>query len=331
VDWKRLTSDFHRIFAWLECLKFWLLISRKGVVDTMTDQIGREAGLIRNPLLSAAGLVAAQIVFGLVNATQSHAQQQVENTATLTPAFEFEVASIRPLKPDSFSGMVRIMFEPDGFSATNVTLQRLITGTYDVDFNQVSGAPKWINSERYDIEAKIDSATADAIGKLGEDQRQLVQEHMVQALLAGRFKLAFHRETKELPIYSLVIAKNGPKFHEAKPGETPHMRTDFLEGRITGQAVPLNSLVKRLSMELGRRVVDKTGLTGNYDFTIQCAPGEIRALADGGGWIDNTPPTESAGTSVLTAPQEQLGLKLESQKGPIEFLVIDHIEKPSEN
>jgi uncharacterized protein (TIGR03435 family) len=275
--------------------------------------------------------VAVPIVFGLTNATTGCAQQQVEKTGAFTPVYEFEVASIRPINSDTFVSMVRISFEPDGFRAINTTLEALITGTYGVDFNQVSGAPKWINSERYNIEAKIDSATADAIGKLGEDQRQLAQEHMLQALLADRFKLAFHRETKELPIYSLVIAKNGPKFREAKPGETPQLRVDFSQGRITGQAVPLHSLVKRLTKELGRLVVDKTGLAGNYDFTIQCAPGEIRALGDGGEWIDNAPPTESAGASLLTALQEQLGLKLKPEKLPVEVLVIDHVEKPSEN
>ena len=116
--------------------------------------------------------------------------------------------------------MVRLMFTPDGLSATNGTLQMLINAAYSVENNQISGAPNWLNSEKYDIEAKMDTSTADELRKLGEDERRVERQRMLQALLADRFKLTIHRETKELPIYALVVAKDGAKFQEAKPGDT---------------------------------------------------------------------------------------------------------------
>ena len=244
--------------------------------------------------------------------------------------------------------MVRLMFSPDGLSATNGTLEMLINAAYGVDNIQISGAPSWVNSERYDLEAKMDSSTADELRKLNEDERMVERRHMLQALLADRFKLMIHRETKELPIYALVVAKDGPKFQEAKPGDTypngikgpdgqTHAGMMFMgrEG-LTAQGIPISNLVRHLTRQLGRTVVDKTGLTGKYDFTLKWTPDESQgAMFKGteGGQPGTGGPTtaESSGPSIFTVIQEQLGLKLKSTRMLMDFLVIDHVERPSEN
>jgi uncharacterized protein (TIGR03435 family) len=242
--------------------------------------------------------------------------------------------------------MVRISNTPEGFSANNVSVQMLIRVAYGVEENQIQGLNS-LASENYDVEAKIEKSVADDLQKLDQDQRLEVRRHMLQALLADRFKLTIHRETKELPIYALVVAKNGPKLQEAKPGDTypngfrgPGGRGGrgmmmMGQGELTGQALHVADLARQLSQQLGRTVVDKTGLTGVYDFTLKWTPDNQMAMpggaGDGGRGSDGGASADSSGPSIFTAVQEQLGLKLESQKGPVELLVIDHVEKPSEN
>jgi uncharacterized protein (TIGR03435 family) len=187
----------------------------------------------------------------------------------------------------------------------------------------------------------VDSPLRDKLLKLTEDQRQVEQQPMLQALLAERFKLGLHRETKELPVYNLVIAKNGPKLSEAKPGDTYPGGLTGLDGGgahevrvgrgvIIGQAIRTGEVAKVLTLAMGRPVLDKTGLKSIYDVKLEWAP-------ESQGTIFNQPRSdaaqsqESSGPSIFTAIQEQLGLKLESTKGPVEILVIDHVEKPSEN
>jgi uncharacterized protein (TIGR03435 family) len=228
-------------------------------------------------------------------------------------------------------------------------LQALIRLAYGVEDNQISGAPKWVNSDKYEVEAKMDGATAAELDKLSDDQSEPARLRMLQALLEDRFKLMLHRETKELPVYSLVVAKNGPKLQEAKPGEPdgdgrtgpdgrPAVGGHFMRmgrGQLNGHSLGMKEIVRLLSQQLGRTVVDRTGLTGNYDFSLQWTPDEGQPSAFkepvGGQGPGSTPPPDSSEPSIFTAIQEQLGLKLESQKGPVEILVIDHAEKPSAN
>ncbi len=319
---------------------------KKRIVRIMTERVGCKLDFSRKLLLSAAGLVVVvlPIVFGLLHATQTRAESKAQETTG--PAPVYEVASIKPDK--SGNDMIRMMARPDGFTGTNITLQMLIRNAYGVEDNQISGAPSWLNSEKYDIEAKMDSSVADELRKLDEDHRRLERRRMLQALLADRFKLSLHRETKELPVYSLVIAKNGPKLQEAKPDDTYPNGIKGFDGRgtagmmrmgrgeLTGQGLPMGSLVRLLTQQLGRPVLDKTGLTGKYDFTLKWTPDEseapmLKGAGDGKQGTGSTPTPESSGPSIFTALQEQLGLKLESQKGPVEILVIDHAEKPSDN
>ena len=167
---------------------------------------------------------------------------------------------------------------------------------------------------------------------------------MLQAQLADSFKLTIHRETKELPIYSLVVAKGGSKLQEAKPGDSyanglkgPDGRPGGAHvmrmgrGELTAQGIGMNEIAHLLTPQTGRTVVDNTGLKGNYDFKLHWTPDQSTpALGGPGGGPDSSTSSES-GPSLFTAIQEQLGLKLEPGKAPVEILVIDHVERPSEN
>jgi uncharacterized protein (TIGR03435 family) len=214
----------------------------------------------------------------------------------------------------------------------NVSLKMLIQTAYDLrglDAGQrISGGPGWLDSNKYDVEAKAADPVSEAELK-----------RMLQSLLAERFQLALHRETREMPGYALVVSKGGPRLKEAKAEEERKELWQQGGGPLTGQAASMQQLAQVLAGRLGRPVSDGTGLTGVYDFTLTWTPDESEqaglqtALA-------NLPPEIAAqlsrnrdlnGPSLFTAIQEQLGLKLEPQKKPVEVLVVDHAEQPSAN
>jgi bla regulator protein blaR1 len=313
---------------------------KKRIVYIMTKNVSRKLDFTRKLVLGGAGFVvfAVPIVFGLAKPMQSRAESPAQNTGVVTPGYES--VSIKPAHPVGGIVSSRMMMMTDGFTATNATLQGVIQVAYGVKDNQISGGPDWLNSEMYDIEAKVDKSVADEVRKLSEDQGGLENQRKLQALLADRFKLSLHHETKELPVYELVIAKSGPKLQEARPGDTyPNgfkspdgrggagmLQIGLRGGPLTGQGAPIESLAHFLSKELGRIVVDKTGLTGKYDFTLHwpTTVGAQQATA-------STSSPRSSGPSIFAAIQEQLGLKLEQQTVPMEVLVIDRVEKPSES
>jgi bla regulator protein blaR1 len=312
------------------------------VVRIMQEPVGRKLDLGKKLLLVVAGTmaVAGPLMFGLMQEPQRQAASPVAGAATKVPAFE--VASIKPNK--SGMGMTMLRTTPVGFSASNVSLKALIQQAYGVEEDQILGAPSWLGSERYDMEAKVASSDTDALHDLNPDQRRL----MLQPLLADRFQLKVHTELRDLPVLALVVAKGGPKLHEAKPGDTyPNGLKGFdgeggpgmmlmRPGQLTAQGLDLSSVAKLLSQQLGRTVQDKTGLTGKYDFTLQWKPDRDPspmpgAPPPGQQGPDATLSPDSSEASIFTAVQEQLGLKLESRKAPVEVLVIDHVEAPSEN
>jgi len=317
---------------------------KKRIVHIMTERVGT-LDFSKKLLLGVAALVAvaAPIVFGLANpAPEAGPQASTPSTSKLT----YEVASIKPDK--SAGNMMRIMNTPDGLTAT-VPLHELIRLAYGVQTFQISGAPDWAKSDKYNIEAKMDKSTVDELSKISEDQRQPTRQRMLQALLAERFKLTLHRETKELPVYDLIIAKGGPKLEQAKPGDPdpeglkgpdgrPMPGGHFVRmgrGELTGQDLGIDDMVRVLSQQLDRTVVDKTGLKGSYNWTLKWTPDQSTPMFRGAGdprpGPASGPAPDSSAPSIFTAVQEQLGLKLEPQKGPVEILVIDHVEKPSEN
>lgn len=292
-------------------------------------------------LLRAAGLLAVvPVVVGLVNATPSRGGWQTQRTATTTPVFEYEVASIKLHKPDPAGAVMSgISQPPDGLVFTNFTLEAMLRVAYGVQDNQIFGAPDWARSVGYDIDARMDATVADALKNLSPTDLTRTRQHMLQALLADRLKLTLHRESRELPVYSLVIAKSGFKLQPAPPdkvyksgsrGSAGWSQSGRGGGKITGQAIPIAALTGSLTQILGRTVVDKTGLKDVYDVTLQWATSDAgQALVVNG--ADNAPSSEPTGATIFTAIQEQLGLKLESAKGPVEVIVIDHVEKPSGN
>jgi uncharacterized protein (TIGR03435 family) len=239
---------------------------------------------------------------------------------------DFDVATVK--KNKSGSGMMSISMKPDGFACENIPLQTLIAQAYGIKQDLISGGPAWVTSEGFDINAKVAGPDVATYAKLTQAERQ----SMLQALLADRFHLKLHRETKILPIYELVIAKGGarlkplppidPAAEEAKAPEDRRANgaTTTGPGEYTGEGVVLASLANNLAYVVHRTVTDNTGLTGIYNINLKWTP-------------EDEPPEAGteAGPSIFTALQEQLGLKLQPSKGPVETLVIDQADPPSEN
>ena len=320
---------------------------KQRVIRIMTQSRVQKLSAGRKLVLTATGVaaIAAPLAFGLLNGRSTRAQSA---PSAAGPLPSFEVASIKPNRTSDLRRSFRI--SPGRFTTTGVTAKSLIAFAYDVKEFQVSGGPGWINSERYDIEAKEEDADIATLQKLPFDQRGEQLRLRLQSLLADRFKLKLGHETRELPVYALVVAKNGPRLSEAKPGDTylngikgPDGRPAGVggifsmgPGQVTGQGLPISALVRMLSQQMGRDVLDQTGLKGSYDFSLKWAADQsqlamLKGPEGGPPPTDNAAPPDASGPSIFTAIQEQLGLKLESTKGPVEILVVDQIEKPSEN
>jgi len=218
----------------------------------------------------------------------------------------FDSASVKPNVNHETNGEGRprasVNATPGYLAIQNSTLSQCIQWAYNVQAFQVSG-PSWIDSERFDIAAK-------ASGAAPQDQLRL----MLQTLLKERFKLEFHRESKELPGYALLVAKGGPKLHESLTDGDPVMKPN--RNIMTGEHVTMSWFAGTLTNPLRSPVVDMTGLTGRYDFTI-----DISKYA-----TPNTPPQEMP-AALAECLQQELGLKVEARKLPLDVLVVDHAEK----
>jgi len=243
-------------------------------------------------------------------------------------ALEFEVASIRRADPDAKNNSL-YTDRGTGLHVENFTLRDIITFAWDIRDFQLAGAPAWIDTERYDIVAKTARVAGLAVmpdPKTMTDQESDLADHQLRertrSLLASRFGLVVHQESREHAIFDLTIAKAGLKL---KPVVTPGEQLGFRggRGRSAGFAITAPMLAKELSRITGRPVADKTGLTGKYDYILEWSPDTGVADADA--------VAGSSGPTIFTALQEQLGLKLESTKGPVDTIVIDHIDRPSPN
>jgi uncharacterized protein (TIGR03435 family) len=244
------------------------------------------------------------------------------NLRAQTPAPQFEVASIKP--NHSASGGMLIGMQPGGrFSATNATVKQLIMIAYGIKPQQLSGGPGWADSDRYDVVAKPE-------GPANQDQIKV----MIQGLLADRFKLSLHQDSKEMQIFALVVAKGGPKIEEVKEPGPGRRGIRMGLGLMEAQQTTMPDFAGALSNLAGRTVVDKTGLTGIYNVKLEFTPDESQGRmgrGPGDGKEGGPPPPDPAGPSLFIAIQEQLGLKLEAQKGEVVTFMIDHVEKPTEN
>jgi uncharacterized protein (TIGR03435 family) len=243
----------------------------------------------------------------------------------------FDVASVKPNKTGDQNS--RVGMSPNGrFMATNITLKQLITNAYNLRGFQVTGGPDWLDVDRFDISATVGHAIQPGPAGLPPE---LIQ--MVKNLLADRFKLRAHPETKDGAIYQLLLARPdgrlGPKLRPAEldcsalmarggppptaaPGEMPPCSTRITNGRLTGRGGPIDRIVRTFAGLQGveRIIVDKTGLTGSFDVDLE--------------WTQD-PSVDATGPSLFTALQEQLGLKLEPARGPVEVLVIESAAQPS--
>ncbi len=233
---------------------------------------------------------------------------------------QFEVASVKPHPLDDPNG--GISPHPGGFSAIGIPLKLLIQVAWGLKEYQVAGGPDWITTERYDVLAKAPA---------GMNPTQQEIKPMLQALLTDRFQLRFHRETRDLPAFALVVAKGGVKL---KPSGNDKAQTTLSDehpfadkgngplisvghGFLMGQRLDMQGLADALGQQSDRAVVNKTGMSGEFDLTLK--------------WSPEAGEKDAAGISLFTAIQEQLGLKLESTKSPVELLVIDSAQKPSPN
>ena len=265
-------------------------------------------------------LLAVIAATGIICAGQATAPRSPTVSAE-APAFE--VATIKPNK-SGLGGSRSSLDDYGNLQASNISVMRLLRIASGLPEDRILGGPDWIRSSHFDIQAKPDGALAERLKNLQNAEKATATEQMLKALLADRFSLTMHRETRELPIYALVVAKNGPKFKSAVV-DGSSVRSH--NGHVTIKSdAAMAAFAHYLEDNLGRVVVDKTGIEGGYEFNFDWNPEDLSAAKQG---APNA--TADEGPSIFTAVQEQLGLKLESQKGPVEVIVIDHAELPSEN
>jgi uncharacterized protein (TIGR03435 family) len=234
-----------------------------------------------------------------------------------TKTFTYEAVAIHPSK--MANGMVW-NYTDDSFTATGTTVRSLLINAYNLIIDdQIEGLPGWANTDRFDIQGKMDTETMEALKKLDREAKGHQRSLMLQAMLADRFNLKIHHDTKDLPIYALVVAKGGSKLKEAAADANGGYSMGFggKEEFLKGHGVELESLAYSLSSNVGRIILNKTGLSGKYEIDLKWSPQEN--------------PSEDDGPSIFTALQEQLGLKLEPIKAPVESIVIEHVDRPTEN
>ena len=263
------------------------------------------------------------------------AQATSPPAAGAAKTWSYDAVSVKPNQ--SGTNRTRIMMNGGVYQATNVRVIDMISSAYNIKVDLISGMPGWTDGARYDVTAKMSPEDAEALDKMTREERTATSQAMMLAMLTERFHLKAHVETKELPVYDLVIAKGGSKIKEAMPGDTYENGFKGMNGKggagmmhmgageLTVQGVEISGLVNVLVSQLHRTVLDKTGLKGKYDFTLKFAPDH-----DGPPGGDSGSSTDDA-PSIFAALEEQLGLKLQPSKGPVDTLVIDHVEQPTEN
>lgn len=230
----------------------------------------------------------------------------------------YAVVSVRPHKETS-DGSRWWTHTGEGYAAKNVEPAQLILEAYGMKCSdQLLGLPAWAYEEKFDIEAKLDEDALPAYQKLSEREQREQAALMLRPMLEDRFKLRVHHENRVLPVYALVVAKGGFKLKQSQAPDSSYGMVED-RGRIYIRGGPIGArFIVGLSDATGRIVIDKTGLTGNYDIDLKWTPDEDLA-------------TGASGPTLFAALEEQLGLKLVPSKGPVDTIVIDHIERPSEN
>jgi len=269
------------------------------------------------------------IATSLAFAALAHAQKTEAHTDSTTAIAQaapaFDVISIKPAKAGAIG--TDTDFSNGTFTARNVTLGKIIQyEAYGIPAPRILGIPPALDKVAFDIQAKVDPAEFEREEALPHDQQAELAQQIVRRLLADRFKLVVHTETRELPVYALVVTKSGSKLQPSqKPdSDSTRSRTGYLKAEGITMDRLANSLTGIPSAGLGRAVIDKTGLTGKFDLTLKWTPDT------GSPPLINGMPDTSA-PSIFTAIQEQLGLKLESTRAAVPVLVVDHAELPTQD
>ena len=299
----------------------------------------------------AAAIVAAVSFVAAVAPLRAVRQVQAPSQAAQQPPLSFETASVKPNKSGADERYLRIDPSGNGLTAVNMQLRELITFAYRIQRFQLEGGPDWIASDRFDIQTRSERAVP-ATGAFFGGQEAL--RIMMRTLLADRFKLVMHKETKELPIFELVLARQDGRLGSqlrpaavdcqaqaatAKPGTPPSSSGPPGPGpcfmnmnpvSIRGGGVTLEMLANLLSGPSTQRLVlDRTGLTGSWDLDVKYTP-DPSQLPPGMSLAD-APGVDPNGPSLFTALEEQLGLKLRAARGPVEVLVIESVQQPTPN
>jgi uncharacterized protein (TIGR03435 family) len=266
------------------------------------------------------------------------------NSNTSTDLPKYEVATFKPPSPAS-DGRSVMRTGPDGIRGQELSLEFLLREGFNTEDDRIIGAPSWIKSKLFDIEAKVAPEDAPKLRKLTILERNA----MLIPLLVECCNLKYHEETRELPTFALVVPKGRPRLAQSKivPAPSPESSKDTAgltkrsypklimrpPGSLEAEDLPLSMLVRWLTSQVGRTVVDETGLTGEYDFTLQWTPddGPLTASGPTAERMDGDAGNSAQGVSLFTALEEQLGLKLVLEKGNVGVIVIDHIDSPSPN
>jgi uncharacterized protein (TIGR03435 family) len=255
---------------------------------------------------------------------------------TLARKPSFEVASIKPSDPGQRGSRAQV--QPGGrVVISGIPVRDMMTLAYRVRDFQITGGPGWLETDRWDIEARAEEGSFSPPTSPPDPNTPDPMSIRLQSLLEDRFRLKIHHETKELPIYELTISKGGSKIKLSEdqtfpgqplpppqPGSVPRGGLRRSPGSMMGAAIPISVIAMSLSQQLGRPVVDKTGLQGLYDFKLQWSPDPSPAAG-------RDAAVDQDGPSIFTALQEQLGLKLDPAKGPVDIIVVDSAQKPTEN
>jgi uncharacterized protein (TIGR03435 family) len=254
---------------------------------------------------------------------QAQAAPARPSDAAPTPVFDVAAIHLHESQPHEHNSIWSSSSDGN-FNAENISVITLIGWGYEIPDTRILGAPAWARSTMFNIEARADPSVDQLLKSMTADASRKQKEKMVQGLLGDRFKLVTHTETRDLPIYALVVAKGGSKLgplHES--GSSVNTGTGRIEVQMSNSVAVL---ADELSKVAGRDVVDKTGVSGRYDIKLTWTPDDRVASLPGG-----VASSGDSGPSLFTALEEQLGLKLEPQKGPVSVLVIDRIAMPSEN
>jgi bla regulator protein blaR1 len=272
----------------------------------------------RKLLLSCVGVTtfAVPVIMGALDAERVVAQAQGPSAGVTASLPAYAVSSVKSNK--ALDNSFRLRFAPDGVQAQNASLLMIMRGAWGL-MNSLDdkfiGLPDWAKTEKFDIDAKVDSSDVEVYKTLSIAQKRL----MLQAVLANRFDLKAHVETRNEPVLKLTVAKGGPKLKETNAGNDgspDRPGIEFRKGQIVAKGIQMTQFASLLTQSADRTVLDRTGLSGRYDVTLDWAPDDEES--------STRPP-------LFTALRDQLGLKLDAGEGPVEVLVIDHVERPSPN